>query len=97
MTSRPTFWLRINCLIFAGILALQGAWFAGAELSRPILPYFPQDKAGAQRFLATRSAAVAAASIGWLRGDLWTDAAIALSSGLTSEVTSDGAKTTGPG
>src|SRR5262249_50831062 len=29
---------------------------------------------------------VTAASIGWLRGDLWTDAAIALSSGLISDV-----------
>ena len=94
---RQTRWFRINSLIFASILALQGAWLVAAEFTRPMLPYFPQDKASAERASAARSAAIAAASIGWLRGDLWADAAVALSSGLTSEVTSDDAKVTAPG
>ena len=96
---RRIFWFRINSLIFAGILAVQGAWFMAAEFTRPMLPYFPQDKASAERASAARSAAITAASIGWLRGDLWTDAAIALSSGLTSEVTgeSDAPQMTAPG
>jgi hypothetical protein len=86
MTPRRTFWFRNNILIFAGVLAVQAAWLVTAESIRPILPYFPQDKASEERVAAARSAAVTAASIGWVRGDLWTDAAIALSSGLTSEV-----------
>ena len=86
MTLRRTFWFRNNILIFAGVLAVQAAWLVTAEFIRPILPYFPQDKVSEERAAAARSAAVTAASIGWVRGDLWTDAAIALSSGLTSEV-----------
>jgi hypothetical protein len=85
MTPRRTFWFRNNILIFAGVLAMQAAWLVTAEFIRPILPYFPQDKASEERASAARSVAVTAASIGWVRGDLWTDAAIALSSGLTSE------------
>jgi hypothetical protein len=90
MTSRHTFWFRCNVLIFAGILAIQAAWLLAAESIRPILPYFPQDKASAERATAARSAAVTAARIGWVRGDLWTDAAIALSSDLASKVADEG-------
>jgi hypothetical protein len=86
---RQTFWFRISSLIFAGILALQGAWLVAAEFTRPMLAYFPQDKASVERASAARSAAIAAATIGGLRGELWTDAAIALSSGLTSEFTGE--------
>ena len=85
MTPQRIFCFRNNILFFAGILAVQGAWLMTAEFIRPKLPYFIQDKASEQKALAARSAAVAAASIGWVRGDLWTDAAIALSSGLTDE------------
>jgi hypothetical protein len=86
MTPRRTFWFRNSILIFAGILAAQAAWLVTAEFFRPKLSYFPQDKASEERASTARSAAVTAASIGWVRGDLWTDAAIALSSGLTGEV-----------
>jgi hypothetical protein len=86
MTSRRTFWFRNTVLIFAGILAVQAAWLVTAESIRPILPYFSKDKASEEKVSAARSAAVTAASIGWVRGGLWTDAAIALSSGLISEV-----------
>jgi hypothetical protein len=78
-------WFRINILIVATILAVQAVWLLTAEFIRPMLPYFPQDKASEQRASAARSAAVMAASIGWLRGDLWIDAAIAVSSGLIGE------------
>ena len=91
MTPRRTFWFRNNILIFAGVLAVQAAWLVTAEFIRPILPYFPQDKVSEERAAAARSAAVTAASIGWVRGDLWTDAAIALSSGLTSEAAGESA------
>jgi hypothetical protein len=86
MTPRRTFWFRNGILIFAGILAVQAAWLVTAEFFRPKLPYFPQDKADEERASVARSAAVTAASIGWVRGDLWTDAAIALSSDLLGEV-----------
>ena len=63
MPPRP-FWFRNNILIFAGVLAVQAAWLVTAEFIRPILPYFPQDKASEERASAARSAAVTAASIG---------------------------------
>ena len=90
MTPQRIFWFRSFILIFAVLLAVQGAWLVTAEFIRPILPYFPRDQASAERASAAQSAAIMAASIGWVRGDLWTDAAIALSSGLTSEVPGEG-------
>jgi hypothetical protein len=84
MMHRPGFWLRGSVLIFAGVLGVQAVWLVTADLIHPRLPYFPQDKAGEERVLAARSAAVTAASIAWIRGELWMDAAIALSTGLTS-------------
>jgi len=77
---------RTSILIFAGILAMQAVWLGFAEFIRPMMPYFPQDKASEERASAAGSRAVTAASIGWVRGDLWTDAAVALSSGLMGEV-----------
>ena len=90
MTPRHTFWFRSNILILAGILAVQAVWLVTAEFIRPKLPYFPQDKASEERASTARSTSVMVALVGWVRGDLWTDAAIALSSGLTSEVPGEG-------
>jgi hypothetical protein len=90
MTPRHTFSFRTNILIVAGILAVQAAWLVSVEFIRPIMPYFPQDKASEEQASGSRSAAITAASIGWARGDLWTDAAVALSSGLISDVASEG-------
>src|SRR5262249_831602 len=61
-----------------------------AEFMRPTLPYFPHDKESEQRASAASSAAITAASVGWVRGDLWTDAAIARSSGVAGEAVGDG-------
>jgi hypothetical protein len=88
LMSRRAFWFRINVLIFASILAVQAVWLVTAAFIRPMLPYFPQDKASEEKALAARPAAIAAASIGWVRGDLWTDAAIALSSGVIGKAAS---------
>jgi hypothetical protein len=82
--KRRMFWFRGIVLIFASVLGLQAIWLVTADLIHPRLPYFPQDKAGEEKVWAARSAALSAASIGWIRGDLWTDAAIALSRGLTN-------------
>lgn len=89
MAPRRSFLFRTNILIFAGVLALQAAWLLAAALARPTLPYFPRDKADEERAAAFQSAAVTAASIGWVRGDLWTDAAIALSSGFINDIAGD--------
>jgi hypothetical protein len=86
MMQRGTFWFRSAILIFAGILALQAVWLITADFFHPMLAYFPQDKASEERASAARSAAVTAASIGWVRGGLWTEAAIALSSDFISKV-----------
>jgi hypothetical protein len=77
--SRPEFWFRKAIRLFAAVLTLAAAWLLVTELIRPRLPYFPQEK-DAEQASAANSRAEMAASIGWLRGDLWTDAAITSSS-----------------
>jgi hypothetical protein len=86
MKPRPSFWFRPSVLIFAVVLSVQAAWLTAAELTRSTLPYFPQNKAKEENAAPARSAAIIAASIGFVRGDLWTDAAIALSSGVASNI-----------
>jgi hypothetical protein len=86
MMPQRMFWFRKIILVYACILAVQAAWLMAAEFIRPKLSYFPQDKGSEQRASAARSAAVTAASIGWARGDLWTDAALEISSGVIGEV-----------
>jgi hypothetical protein len=86
MMQGRAFWFRAGILIFAGVLAVQASWLVIADFFRPILPYFPHHKVSGERAAAVHSAAVTAASISWIRGDLWTDAAIALWNGLISEV-----------
>ena len=76
---------RTSILIFAGVLAMQAVWLGSAEFIRPMMPYFPQDKASQESASAASSRAVTAASIGGVRGDLWTDAAVALTSEVAGE------------
>ena len=78
MTLRPGFWFRNTLGLFAAVLTLAAAWLLVTEFIRPSLPYFPQENA-AEQASAGKSCAEMAAWIGWLRGDLWTDAAIASS------------------
>jgi hypothetical protein len=85
MKPQPSFWFRPSVLIFALVLAAQAAWLTAAELTRPKLPYFPQKRIEEEKVAAVQSAAFLAASIGLVRGDLWTDAAIA-SSGVASDI-----------
>jgi hypothetical protein len=89
MMAQRTFWFRVYILIFACVLAAQAAWLLAAEFIRPTLEYFPQDKISEERTSTARQAAVMAASIGRLRGELWTEAAIALSSGLLDALTDE--------
>src|SRR3974390_2051069 len=76
--ARPGVWFRNTIGLFAGVLTLQAAWLLVTEFIRPGLPYFPQPTATEEASAGSR--AEMAASIGWLRGELWTDAAIAGSS-----------------
>jgi hypothetical protein len=86
MKPSPSFWFRISVLIFAIVLAVQAAWLTAAELTRPTLPYFPKNKVEEENAARAGSAAILAASIGLVRGSLWIDAAIALSSGVASNI-----------
>jgi len=70
--------LRFFAAIFALVLGLQSAWIIAAELLRPQLPYFPKTDAEAQVTAAALSAAETSAAIGWPRGDLSVEYALAL-------------------
>jgi hypothetical protein len=83
MISRSPFRFRVNIMIFAGVLGLQATWLLAAELIRPT---FPGDKVTEEKAAAVRSAAAVAASLGWVRGDLWADSAVALWSGLATKI-----------
>jgi hypothetical protein len=85
--------LRLVIVVFAVLLAVQSVWLLLAELSRPnvdgsatgLIPYTTT----AQQ----RDAAAWAAAIGAIRGDLWTEYALAFSDLLVGE----GEVSTGPG
>ena len=77
--------------MFAGILGLSAIWLLSAELIRPTLPFFPEDVATARAAAAHRGAAGAAARIGLVRGDLWTDYAMTLAPDLSGKPTGDAA------
>ena len=57
-------------------LCVQAIWLFGAEAIRPALPYFPADTREAKVLAASRTAAAAAALIGWPRGELLTERAL---------------------
>ncbi len=76
--ARSGIWIRPTLGLFAGVLTIQAAWLLLAECIRADLPYFPQATYSEEASKGS-SRAELAASIGWLRGDLWTDAAIASS------------------
>jgi len=86
MTQRHSYWFRASVFILAIVLVVQSAWLLGAEFFHSTLPYFQQYRAEGKQAAADRSTAVLAASIGWLRGELWADAAIALASGPASNI-----------
>jgi hypothetical protein len=77
--------------MFAGILGLSAIWLLSAELIRPTLPFFPEDVATARAAAAHHGAAGAAAWIGLVRGDLWTDYAMTLAPDLSGKPTGDAA------
>ena len=77
MPTPSAFSTRIYAGGFAAILILQSAWLLAAEITRPTLPFFPTNVAEARAAATQHSAAAITARIGWPRGDLWIDYAIA--------------------
>jgi hypothetical protein len=82
-------WVRLGMMSLAGILGLGAAWILAVQFIRPTVPFFPDDAASSQAAAAHRGAAGAAAWIGLIRGDLWTDYAITLAPDLSKEFTGD--------
>ena len=85
-------WLRMGATVYAAVLGVAAVWMLTVELSRPTLPFFPQDVATARTAATHRGAAGAAAWIGLVRGNLWTDYAMALAApNLSGEPRGDAA------
>jgi hypothetical protein len=70
---------------FAVVLVAQALWLLSAELVRPDIPYFP-DAQAANTVARQRAWTERAASVGFVRGDLWTEDAIALAAGVIAEL-----------
>jgi hypothetical protein len=87
MFQRALNWFRLGTMILAAFLGLASAWMLSVQFIRPTLPFFPDDAAAAKAAAAHRGAASAAAWIGHIRGNLWTDYAITLAPDLSGELT----------
>jgi len=61
----------------AGILSFAAAWLIAAESLRAELGFFPKDAENASAFAAAASSAGTVASIGWPRGNLASEHAVA--------------------
>lgn len=75
----------------AAILGLLAVWIVAAELIRPNLRYFPRTASQAQADAAQAAAAQTAAWLGWPRGPLWTDYALAASAADLASATNNAA------
>lgn len=68
---------RILACCWAGLAFAAAAWLLAAYIVSPSLSYFPTTAKEADAFSAAASRARFAAAIGTVRGDLWSEAAIA--------------------
>lgn len=75
--SRSALKLRIFSIALATVLCLQAIWILAPEFYRPPLPFFPTTRNEVDEFSNARAAAADAARLGWIRGDLWVDYALA--------------------
>lgn len=71
--SRPIF--RVAVLACAILLGVQCIWLILPELFRPRIDRLPTDPAAAAAVAKDRAAALRAAFLGGIRGDLWAEAA----------------------
>jgi hypothetical protein len=69
--------IRRVLFVIAGVVAIHSLWLLLAELISPGLTGFPQSLSAAQAAADKRGRADWAARIALIRGDLWTQAAIA--------------------
>ena len=65
--------------LLAAVLGVYSIWLLAAELVRPGMRYLPTDPQSAAIAAERRGAATWAARIGFLRGDLWAQAAFSFS------------------
>jgi len=77
---------RFWSTVFAAVLWLQAVWLISAEIERPAIPYFPVGGPEVEAATMQRGPAAIAASVGWLRGDLWVDYAITATAKLASSL-----------
>jgi hypothetical protein len=70
----------------AGTVAVLSLWLLFSELLRPDFAGFPQSLSAAQEIAISRGRADRAARLGLIRGDLWTQAAIAHTSDSAFQV-----------
>lgn len=71
----PHIAFRLTSLLFAVLLCIQCVWLLLTELSRPGIDRLPTDASAAAAVAQQRDAAIWAASIGFIRGDLWAESA----------------------
>lgn len=80
--------LRVFAFIFGVVLSLQAVWLLAAEITRPALPFFPMNEADVKAAAARASAAATAARIGWPRGNLWVNYAMAADADVIGNIES---------
>ena len=68
---------RVAVFALACVLGSLAAWILAAEVLRPSTIVFATDAQSAVSNYAQRDAAITAARIGLVRGDLWSEAAFA--------------------
>ena len=76
---------RVTVFAFACVLGSLAAWILAAEVLRPTTIEFTTDAQSAASIYAQRDAAIMAARIGLVRGDLWSEAAFAYGDMLWSQ------------
>jgi hypothetical protein len=91
MNSPAPNWFPLGAAVYAAVLGVAAVWMLTVEFIRPTLPFCPEDVAAAEAPATHRGAAGAAARIGLVRGNLWTDYAMTLAPDLSREPTGDAA------
>jgi hypothetical protein len=89
MNSPAPNWFPLGATLYAAVLGVAAVWMLTVEFIRPTLPFCPDDAATAEAAATHRGAAGAAAWIGLVRGNLWTDYAITLAPDLSRESKGD--------
>lgn len=76
-TQKSFLIFRLVVAHLAAVIGVLAIWLLFAEAMRPSLGYFPSNATQAQSWASAQSSIRTAASIAVIRGDLWTEAAIA--------------------